>query len=125
MIMPLAGFNQLYQEADARAERIPVAVAGGENRTVLEAVRLAADRGWITPLVCGRGADIERIAGNHGISLDGLRIVDTPEPAATAVAQVRSGQARMLMKGHVSTPGLMRAVLDADSHLRTGRVICQ
>jgi phosphotransacetylase len=123
--MPLAGFDQLYQEMDARAERVSVAVAGGADRTVLEAVRLAADRNWITPLVCGQGDDIERIAGNHGIALDGLRIVDTPEPAATAVAQVRSGQARILMKGQVSTPALMRAVLDADSRLRTGHVICQ
>jgi phosphate butyryltransferase len=125
MRMPLAGFDQLYQQADARAERVPVAVAGGADRAVLEAVRWAADRDWITPLVCGRGADIDRIAGNHGIALDGLRIVDTHEPAATAVAQVRSGQARILMKGQVSTPALMRAVLDADSCLRTGRVICQ
>lgn len=123
--MSLAGFDQLYQEADALAERVPVAVAGGADRTVLEAVRLAADRGWITPLVCGRVADIECIAGNYGIALDGLRIVDTPEPAATAVAQVRSGQACILMKGQVSTPVLMRAVLDADSRLRTGHVICQ
>jgi len=123
--MSLAGFDQLYQQADARAERVPVAVVGGADRTVLEAVRLAADRGWITPLVFGRAADIERIAGNHGIALDGLRIVDTLEPAATAVAQVRSGQAGMLMKGQVSTPALMRAVLDVDSRLRTSRVICQ
>jgi phosphotransacetylase len=123
--MALAGFDQLYQEADARAERVPVAVVGGADRTVLEAVRGAADRDWITPLLCGRGADIERLAGNHGIALEGLRIIDTPEPAATAVAQVRSGQARMLMKGQVSTPALMKAVLDADARLRTGRVICQ
>jgi len=125
MIMPLAGFDQLYRDADARAERVPVAVAGGADRTVLEAVRRAADRDWITPLLCGRAADIERIAGDQGIALDGLRIFDTPEPAATAVAQVREGQARILMKGQVSTPALMRAVLDADSRLRTGRVICQ
>jgi phosphotransacetylase len=125
MKMPLAGFDRLYQEADARAERVPVAVAGGADRTVLEAVRRAADRDWITALVCGRAADIERIAGEHGIALDGLRIFDTPEPAATAVAQVRNGQARILMKGQVSTPALMRAVLDADSRLRIGRVICQ
>lgn len=125
MRMSLAGFDQLYQAADVRSERVTVAVAGGADRTVLEAVRLAADRGWITPLLCGRGADIEGIAGNHGIALDGLRIVDTPEPAATAVAQIRNGQAGILMKGQVSTPALMQAILDADAGLRTSRVICQ
>ncbi len=123
--MPLAGFDPLYQQADAQAERIPIAVAGAADRTVLQAVRWAADRGWITPLVCGRGADIERTARSHNIDLEGLRIVDTPEPAATAVAQVRRGPAQILMKGQVSTPTLMRAVLHADSGLRTGRVICQ
>jgi phosphate butyryltransferase len=123
--MPLAGFDQLYQQADAQAERVPVAVAGAADRTVLEAVRRAKDRHWITPMLCGPGVDIERIAGHQGIALDGLQIVDTPDPAATAVAQVRSGQARILMKGQVTTPALMRAILDADSGLRTGRVICQ
>jgi phosphotransacetylase len=68
---------------------------------------------------------LERTAGTHGISLDGLRIVDTPEPAAMAVALVRCSQARILMKGQVSTPALMRAVLDVDSRLRKSRVICQ
>jgi phosphotransacetylase len=123
--MRLAGFDQLYQDADARAERVNVAVAGGADRTVLEAVCLAADRDWITPLVCGRAADIARISKDHGIALEGLTIVDTPEPAATAVTQARTGQARMLMKGQVSTLALLRAVLHADSGLRTERVICQ
>jgi hypothetical protein len=54
MIMPVAGFDQLYQQADARAERVPVAVAGGADRTVLEAVRWATGRDWVTPLLCGR-----------------------------------------------------------------------
>lgn len=123
--MPLAGFDRLCQQADARAERVPVAVAGGADRTVLEAVRQATDRGWIVPLLCGRGADIEAVAADHGIALDGLGIVDTPEPAATAVAQVHGGAARALMKGQVSSPALLRAILDATSGLRTGRVICQ
>ena len=85
--MPLPGFDQLYQLADARAERISVAVAGGADQTVLEGVRLAADRGWITPQLCGRAADIARISSDHGIDLAGFTIIDAPDPAATAVAQ--------------------------------------
>ncbi|HVX64794.1 MAG TPA: phosphate acyltransferase, partial [Pirellulales bacterium] len=52
-------------------------------------------------------------------------LLDTDEPAVAAVAAVRSGRAKMLMKGQIATPALMRAVLDSVSGLRTDRVVCQ
>ena len=45
--------------------------------------------------------------------------------APAAVTEVRAGRAKALMKGLIDTPGLMKAVLDANHGLRTGRVICQ
>ena len=45
--------------------------------------------------------------------------------AHDAVAEVLSGRAHLLMKGQVATPDLMRAVLDEDGGLRTGKTICQ
>ena len=51
--MPLATFEKLYHDADARRGAVPVAVAGGAGRTVLEALRLACDRGWVDPLLAG------------------------------------------------------------------------
>ena len=45
--------------------------------------------------------------------------------AAAAVAVVRAGEAQALMKGQIDTPALMKAVLNHDSGLRTGRVVCQ
>jgi phosphotransacetylase len=123
--MPLHSFDQLFREADARREPIPVAVAGGADGTVLEALRAAADRGWVRPLVAGREADVRAAAAAGGIGLHGLAVLDTDDPAAAAVAEVRSGRARLLMKGQVATPALLRAVLDPAAGLRTGRVICQ
>ena len=55
-------------------------------------------------------------------------ILDTPDPggnATAAVEQVRSGRAKLLMKGQISTPALMQAILDGPKGLRTGSVICQ
>ena len=40
----------------------------------------------------------------------------------TAVAAVRQGRARLLMKGQIATPALMHAVLDPQRGLRTGHV---
>jgi phosphotransacetylase len=100
-------------------------VAGGAGRTVLEALRLACDRGWIRPLVAGPADEVRRLAGERGIALDGFTLLDTDDPAAAAVAEVKHGRARLLMKGQVGTPALMRALLDQGSGLRTGRTICQ
>src|SRR5262249_57132855 len=72
---------------------------GGAEGAVAEALGAAAGGGWVAPVPAG--------------------------PPEAAVAAVRAGRARLLMKGQVATPELMRAVLDAASGLRTGRVICQ
>ena len=40
---------------------------------------------------------------------DGFTLVDASEPAGAAVARVLSGKARLLMKGQVSTPSLLKA----------------
>jgi phosphate butyryltransferase len=122
--MPLVGFDQLFRDADALPAPVGVAVAGGADRTVLEALHTAAQRRWITPIVVGHEADVHRVAAECGCDLSGFILVDADDPAA-AVAEVRAGRAQLLMKGQVATPALMRGVLHPDSGLRTGRTICQ
>jgi phosphate butyryltransferase len=123
--MSLPSFDDLYRQADARRDPLPLAVIGGAEATVLEALRAATDRGWVAPLAVGREQEIRQVAESHGIGLHGIAVLDADEPAAAAVAAVRDGRARLLMKGQVSTPALVRAVLDPVAGLRTGRVICQ
>jgi phosphotransacetylase len=123
--MSLFGFDDLYQAADRLRTPVGMAVAGAADRTVLEAMRTACDRGWVAPILAGRAADIRRTADDCACSLNGFTIVDTEDLAAAAVAEVRGGRARMLMKGQVATPKLLEAVLDSEDGLRTGRVICQ
>jgi phosphotransacetylase len=95
----LPAFDELERRADAHRPGVPIAVASEPEPTVLEALGQATDRGWVRPTLVGQ--------------------------AEAAVAEVRAGRARMLMKGLVSTPALMRAVLDPAVGLRTGRVVCQ
>ena len=123
--MPLLDFDQLHQHADALPEPVPIAVAGGEDDTVLAALRIATDRGWIRPIVVGRAAEIQRIAHQCGINLSEFEIIDSADVAATAISKVRSGDARLLMKGQVSTPKLLTALLDEQCGLRTEQVIAQ
>jgi len=119
--MPLNSFEQLYQFADAAPEPVGIAVAGGADSTVLEALRTARDRGWVLPSVVGKETEIRAL----GLDVRGFTLIDSADPAPTAVALVRNGQAKFLMKGQIATPALLKAVLDPALGLRTGRIICQ
>jgi len=125
--MGLDGFYRLYHDADARAEPASVAVAGAGDPTVLQAMRTACDCGWIRPILVGPEPDIRSVAESNEIDLDGftIRHAEGESIAASAVALVRAGRARALVKGQIATPELMKAVLDQETGLRMGRVICQ
>jgi phosphotransacetylase len=123
--MPLLGFDDLYRRADAERPAVGIAAAGAADPTVLEALRHACDRGWVVPFLAGDESQIRRLADERGIDLHGCHLLDSPEPASAAVAAIRTGKAKLLMKGQIATPALMKAVLDPAHGLRTGRVICQ
>jgi phosphotransacetylase len=123
--MPLLSFEALFQIADSRRPMTPVAAAGGADATVLQALRIACDRGWVVPQVVGAEAEVRQVARDCGVGLGGFTLVDAAEVGDTAVALVRSGQARVLMKGQIPTPALLKAMLDPAIGLRTDRVICQ
>jgi phosphotransacetylase len=123
--MPLSSFDDIYAAADARPEPVVVAVAGGDDRTVLGALREATDRGWVRPILAGRAEAIRALAASTGVEIDDVEILDTDNSARDAAAACRSGRAALLMKGQIATPALMEAVLDPENGLRTGRAIFQ
>jgi phosphate butyryltransferase len=122
--MPLPSFDALYADADRCALRVPVAVAGAADRTVLESLHIVHQRQWVSPILCGNAAEICSIADDWNINLAGFDFVESAQPAVAAVDAIRDGRARLLMKGQISTPELMHAVL-AERGLRTDRVVCQ
>lgn len=124
--MTLKSFAALADEADRLTEPVPVAAAGGADATVIQALELARRRGWVRPLLTGNPEEIRRIAAGIEISLDQFEIIeDASDSAIRAVDLVKSGRARLLMKGQIATPSLMKAILDRDRGLRTGKCICQ
>ena len=107
-----------------QAQRVAVAVA--QDDAVLEAVRSAKEQGIADFVLVGDTKKIHEVASNLGISLEGLEIVHEPDDkqaAYRAVSLVSGGQANVLMKGLINTADLLRAVLDKEVGLRTGRVL--
>lgn len=125
--MGLENFAWLRHLADEARAAVPVVAAGGDEPSVLEALATARDRGWAEPIVVGPEGATRAAAEACGRRIEGFRLIDAkPEDVAeVAVAEVRLGRARLLMKGRIATPRLLRAVLDPAAGLRAGRTVCQ
>ncbi|TKW66485.1 MAG: bifunctional enoyl-CoA hydratase/phosphate acetyltransferase [Paracoccus denitrificans] len=90
----------------------------------LNGALLAADDSIITPILIGDATAITATAQRLGRDLTGIEIID--EPTDTGAARIacelaRDGRANAVMKGHLHTDDLLRAMVDKDSGLRTGR----
>lgn len=124
--MSLPSFDLLFNAADRLETAVPVVAAGGADATVIQALELARRRGWVRPILTGDPLRIEEIANSLEIDLSPFEILQEPaDSAVLAVREVRARRARLLMKGQIPTPALMKAVLDKEHGLRTGKTICQ
>ncbi|MFQ5619654.1 MAG: bifunctional enoyl-CoA hydratase/phosphate acetyltransferase [Rhodospirillales bacterium] len=109
-----------------RAPRLTMAVAGAGHPVAMESARRAAEAGLMEPVLIGDAGAIAAIARDMDWNIAHLRVVaagDETGAAETAARLARDGDAAAIMKGHVHTEALMRAVLDRAAGLRTGRRI--
>lgn len=103
-----------------------VAVAAAADDDVLASVIHAKNEGIALPILIGSQEEIQRIAQEDGLSLEGCEIIDIPDPveaSAKAVELVRTGQAATLMKGLVSTSIILKAALNRDTGIRKGKLL--
>jgi len=110
--------------AARRPHPVPTALVGAGGAAALEGARRAHNAGLITPILVGCPDTVHGLAIAMGWDISGLQVVhaDTDDDAAAAsVSLVRAGEAAALMKGHLHTDVLLRAVLDKAHGLRTGR----
>ncbi len=73
---------------------IPCAVAHPCDETSLAGAIEAAKRGVIEPILVGPGRKIRGVAGEHGLDITGLPLVDTPHSHAAAAKAVELAPAR-------------------------------
>lgn len=114
----------LEQAKGQRSGRI--ALAAAHDKDALESVCLAKDEGIAEPILVGREEKIRALLEEMGYDPSSFTVIDAGtdiECAEKAVRCVHEGRAEFLMKGLVSTPDLMRAVLNKEWGLRTGKTI--
>jgi phosphate butyryltransferase len=99
-----------------------VAVAAAQDADVLGAIASAHAEGILDATLFGDREEITRLAGKNEIDISGLDVVhdDSPDAAAyEAVKLAAEGGADVIMKGFVSTSGLLKKVLSSEFDLRT------
>ncbi len=117
-----------HAELRAAARRLGplrVAVVDADDDVALSAVALAAEQRIASVMLIGNETRIRERVGrlSLGASLHAAEYVATDTPAIVAAQLASDGRADILLKGHLRTDEMMRAVLDKSLGLRTGRLL--
>ena len=96
-------FDDLKAATLKRGRPLRCGVVMPRDAHTMEAVNLAADEGFIIPVL---------------IDAD-----DSETAMSTAVGMVHAGEIEMLMKGMLQTADFMRAIVKSENNLRTGSLI--
>jgi phosphate butyryltransferase len=121
----LKDYQAIIEKALTKGKR-RFAVAGAHGREVIEACIRARNMGIMEPILIGPEKTIKTLASTAGIHLNKVRIVDTEGDTAMAekaAELVHLKEAEALMKGNISTPIVLKAVLDKRFGLLMGNLL--
>lgn len=116
-----------FEALIARAAPLPALITAVVCPTEDESLRgalIASDESIITPILIGDAGRIRAAAERIGRDISAFEIIDEPTDAGAALLAcklVHEGRANAVMKGHLHTDDLLRALLDKEHGLRTGR----
>jgi phosphate butyryltransferase len=102
-----------------------VAVVAADDEVALTAADGALNLGIAIPVLIGDERKIRAKAEALGLSrlLAIAEFISSDDAAAVATRMAREGRVDLLLKGHLRTDELLRAVLDKEGGLRTGRLL--
>jgi phosphate butyryltransferase len=118
-------FEELMERAKQNGP-VQVVVAAAQDEEALRAVKAAHDGGLAEATLVGDADIIRPLLAVVGLPPD-TKIVDEKDvarAALTAASIVKNMPTGILMKGLVNSSDFLRAVLNPESGLRTGRLLC-
>ncbi|MFN3554408.1 MAG: bifunctional enoyl-CoA hydratase/phosphate acetyltransferase [Bacteroidales bacterium] len=121
----LTKLSDLHQMARAHSRKRLV-LAAAHDQNAIEAVVNAHQNGIIDGVLVGDEPKIREIfqKGNYDISaFEVIHEPDNDKAAAISVQMVSGKQADIVMKGHLGTSNLLRAVLNKEWGLRSGELL--
>lgn len=121
----IKNFQDVLQKVKQQKTK-KVAVAVAQDRYVLEAIKDADEQGIAQAILVGDKVKIDAIAAELYMDLTRFELVDEPDnnkAALKAVELAALGKADMVMKGLIDTASFLRAVLNKEIGLRTGKLM--
>jgi phosphate butyryltransferase len=125
----LSSFAELRERARELGGKRRVAVVVADDQVALSAAAGALEQGIAVPVLVGDEARIRAKAKDLNLDtlLAKMEIVATENTslaaADAAVKMAREGSVDVLLKGHLRTDELLKAVLNKETGLRTGRLL--
>ena len=122
--MPIRTFTELLEAAKTKGPKT-VAVAAAHEHEVMLASLDAEVAGLAQVLLVGDSDQIRQIAVADNFDISRMEVIHVPQPreaAAKVMKLVSEGHADIAMKGKVETSDFLRAALDREVGLRTGRL---
>lgn len=116
--------DQLIKQAQTKKAVVAVAAAG--DLPVLQTVKMMNDYGFGTAILVGDAAKIEYYARETGCNLEENTVVDIKDEsqaANVAVGLARNDAADIVMKGLLQTKTYLKAILNKEHGLRTGKLL--
>ncbi len=120
----MKNFSQMFEEIRKSPKR-KIVLVGAEDIEGIKAVNEAAENGIVDAVLVGNGAKIEENLEKLGIKgkFEIVHADDSQKSAETGVKLVSSGKADIVMKGLIKTSVLLKAVLNPDWGLRSGKLL--
>ena len=118
-------FDELVSKATSCGTK-KLAVAVAQDDAVLEAVKIAKERGIADSILVGDKEKIEAVASEMNMDLTVFEIIDEPDvaqAALTAVKLVHDKKADILLKGLLDTKLFLKSVLNKECGLRKGKMM--
>ncbi|MBF0545688.1 MAG: bifunctional enoyl-CoA hydratase/phosphate acetyltransferase [Candidatus Riflebacteria bacterium] len=112
-------------ESKLKKGKIPLAVCMPEEPDVILAAAEAAELGVVETILVGKREKIESVIRNHspGFKAEIVDIENDELAAKKCVELVKEGRAKALMKGTVSTPVFLKAILNSETGIKKGALL--
>lgn len=121
----MKNFNDIIAVAKSKSKKT-IAVAVAQDKDVMTAVKNAVDNEIVKAILVGDESKIRLIAEEIEFNLNDVNIInviDEIEASYKSVELVSTGKADIVMKGLVDTSIVLKAVLDKEIGLRTGKTL--
>ena len=117
-------FQNIIDAAVARPNKRTIVIAAAADDKMIHVARAVTDINLCKVILVGDADIIEQLARKADFDLNKVCVVDEKNPdqlGLTAVKLVSSGKADIFVKGKMNTSDFLRAVLNKEFGLRTGR----